>query len=278
MTGALAIRQRLQRGLAEGELHLLGEALEDSPATQGLADAFPARVLRLPAADAGLVGLATGMAMGGARVVVELAEPAALTQALPLLAEAQALHGDEFPLGLVLRVPCGPDRSFLPLDAALAIPALWVLSPGQPGEAAPLLDLAIQARRPVLLLEPRPVLAAGGPALPALPPGQLRALRGGAALSLLAWGPGVEAALDAAARLAEDGLDAEVLDLRSLRPLDEAGIAARLHETGRAVLVDAPSLLPRVVQAAFLRLEAPPGLAGPETSSILAAARAALQY
>lgn len=283
MNGALALREALDQlltaSLPQGGLHLLGEAVELSPVTAGLRARHPERVHLLPAADAGLVGFATGLCLSGASAVVELADPAALAAALPLLAEAASLGRDELPLRLVVRVPCGPDAEPAPVDALLAsAPGLVLASPSRAGELVPLLNAALASGRPAVLLEPRPVLGETVTDLPELPLGRLRCLREGEAGSIVAFGPAVPAALEAADLLAAEGVEVEVLDLRSLRPLDEAGLAAHLGRTGRAVLVGADAVLPAVVQAAFLRLEAPVGLAAPSPAAIAAAMRAALHY
>lgn len=279
MNGAQAIRQTLDQQLAAGALHLLGEALELSPATTGLLAQHPQRVHLLPAADAGLVGLATGLCLSGSAAVVELADPAALAAALALLAEAGSLGGEEFPLRLVLRVPCGPDAQPVALDALLAAaPGVAIASPSSAAELQPMLRAALAHGRPVVLLEPRAALAATPSDLPELPLGRLRCLREGARGTLLAFGPAVALALEAAEILDAEGVEVEVLDLRSLRPLDLDGIAAAVSQTGHAVLCGADALLSQVVQAAFLRLEAPVGLASHSPADIAAAMRVSLQY
>jgi pyruvate/2-oxoglutarate/acetoin dehydrogenase E1 component len=275
MNGAQAIRQTLDQQLAAGSLHLLGEALELSPATTGLLAAHPQRVHLLPAADAGLVGLATGLCLSGSSAVVELADPSALAAALAMLVEADTLGRDEFPLRLVLRVPCGPDAAALPLAGA---PGVAIASPSSAAELQPMLRAALSHGRPVVLLEPRSVLATSVSDLPELPLGTLRCLREGEHGTVLAFGPAVAEAMEAAELLAAEGVQVEVLDLRSLRPLDLEGIAAHVSQTGRAVLTGADGLLSQVVQAAFLRLEAPVGLASPSSAAIAAAMRATLQY
>lgn len=278
MTGHRALAEALAGALRDDpSVHLLGEALELTAAA-GLRAQVPDRVHLLPASDAGLVGIAVGMAWGGARPVVELAGPEALWGAVQQLGqEAAATHG-EFNAPVVLRVPLvpgGPDPSALLLGVA----GLTVAAAGQPGEAAALLRAALQAKGPVVLLEPVEVLAENTQDLAELPLGRARVLREGTQVTALAWGAGVGAALAAAEALAGQGLSLEVVDLRALTPLDLETVGASVRKTGRVLLVGgAGAALVGVVRAAFLRLEAPPAEVAADATAIAEAAAAALAY
>lgn len=289
MNGTRALHQALALALAgdlpdlPGPVHLLGEALELSPVTAGLRQRFPARVHLLPAADAGLVGLAIGFAMSGAVAVVELADAQALRAALPQLAEAGALSSAEAPLRVVVRVPTGPEDGPGHLEAMVqGLPGVALASAGRACELVSLLQAALRHPGPVVLAEPRAVLAAHHhEEPPALPLGRARLLATGEHATVLAWGAAVGPAQDAVAHLAEEGIHVDLLDLRSLVPLDAATIGQRVAHTGRAVLAGpAEPALQAAVHHAFLRLEAPPArVAEPaDALSIAAAVRAAVQF
>lgn len=259
MTGAQATRAVLSAALSGGApVRVLGEAIELSAATRGLVADYPERVHLLPAADATLVGLAVGMALGGDQPVVELAGPGSLPAAFAQLTQEAAGVSGEFRASVVVRVPVPPgvDAGLGPL---LAARGLQVVVASSPAEAGQLLEGALAASGPVVVVEPLAALAAGPDRLEALPLGTARVLREGDHATLLAIGDGVPAALAAADALAAEGVSVCVVDLRSLSPLDATVISARVQHTGRPVLVGVPSaVLPDVVEAAFLRLESPP--------------------
>ncbi len=278
MNGTKALHAALASALQDPRLRLLGEAVELSPATRGLAAAFPGQVHCLPASDAALVGVAIGMAMNGDKVVVELAGPESLPAALRELAQVQATR--ESPLTVVLRVPLAPGQAD-GAAAALAQGGLQVCAVGQAGDAATLLAAALQNGGPTVLFEPLDVLAEPAEALAEIAPGAARLLRQGDHATLLAWGAAVGAALDAADRLAQDGVSVDVLDLRCLAPLDRARIAERVRHTGRPVLAAgeaSAALLPGLLADAFLRLEAPPALPATSPDALVAAVHAALNF
>lgn len=279
MTGQIALASVLREAvLGDAAVHVLGEALELGAATRGLGALAPGRVHLLPAADATLLGVAVGMAMGGARPVVELAGPEALWGAIQQLGQEAAPLGGEFDAPVVVRVPLVPGA---PDPAALltSVPGLTVAAAGQAGEGAALLRAALRARGPVVLLEPQDVLAGAVEPAEDLPLGRARVLRAGAHATALCWGAGVGAALAAADALAGDGVALEVIDLRTLAPLDAATLGESVRKTGRVVLVGgAGAALGSAVREAFLRLEAPPVEAGADAAQIAAAVRAALNY
>ena len=278
MTGAEPLRAALGAALAaDPRVHLLGEALEHAPATRGLAARHPGRSTTLPMSERLQVEVALGMATGGAIPVLELATGAALWGALRGLADAAA-RGPELPARLVLRAPA----EGAPLAALLGVPGLAIAAASTQAEQSALLDAALAHVRgpqpgPVVLLEDADLPA--GEAHPALPLGQARRLREGGAVSLLSFGAAAAPCLEAAAALSAEGIEAEVIDLRSLRPLDARALSAALMATGRPVLVGAPrELLLDAALLAFLRLESPPGLAEPTVAAITAAARASATF
>lgn len=289
MIGSQAVHDTLRCAL-DGSLpetggapvHLLGEAVELSPATRGLTAVHPSRVHLLPASDAGLVGVGIGLALSGGVAVVELAEAAALWGALPQLAEAVALSSAECPVRLVVRVPCGPDAAALAPEALLrGLPGLAIGAPSTPEECGTMLRAALGHPGPTVLLESRPVLAGGqGQAPEPLGVGQARWLRQGEHATVLAWADAVQPALQAAADLAQQGVSVDVLDLRWLAPLDAAAIGQRVRHTGRVVVAGpAGAAVQAAVEHAFLRLEAPPVLVdAPEPAAIVAAVLDTLDY
>jgi len=280
MTGAQAIHAVLSEAMAaDKRVQVLGEALALSPASSGLMEKHPDQVHLLPAADATLIGVAVGMAIGGHRPVVELAGSAALWGAVQQLGQEAAAIGGEFSAPVVVRVPVGPDGFDLsPL--LTAVPGLTVACASNPTDAAALLKAALQHDGPTVLLEPMTVLAdspadnAAGVAL-----GQANVVREGAHVTVLAWGKGVAAADKAALILASEDIQAEIVDLRSLAPLDTETIGASVRKTGRVVLIGAgAAALITAVQSAFLRLESPPTTAEASVDRIVEEARGAIHY
>jgi pyruvate dehydrogenase E1 component beta subunit len=143
------------------------------------------------------------------------------------------------------------------------IPGLRVLVASTPGQAAGLLRFALASRSPTVLLEPRALYADRGPVLDTPTAPAQRVVREGRHVTLATWGAGVQATRDAADRLAAEGIDAEVLDLVQLAPLDTAALGERVRATGRLVVVhpDDPTMAHHVraaaADAAFLFLESP---------------------
>lgn len=279
MTGAERIRSVLSESLAQSDtVHVLGEAVALSPATTGLMAEHPDQVHLLPAADATLIGVAVGMAIGGKRPVVELAHPAALWGALQQLGQEAAAIDGEFSAPVVVRVPVGDGET--PHPPLTGIDGLTVASPSTPEDAGALLLAALKADGPVVLLEPRSVLAApAGNNEGVAVLGQASIVRAGTHVTALAWGDGVHEATKAATILAGEDIDLEVIDLRTLAPLDVDTIGESTRRTGRVVVVGAETTaLTSAVQAAFLRLESPPAQAKATAADIAAKARAAVHY
>jgi len=259
-------------------VHVLGEALELSPATTGLMGSHPERVHLLPAADASLLGTAVGMALTGAKPIVELAGGPSLWGALQQLGqEAGALTSSEFAVSVVVRVPLAPGSS-APLALLAALPGVTVAAAASADAAAELLEAALDARGPVVLLEPAESMGrsglTGGGSL-----GSAHTLRAGDHVSLLAFGAGVGAAMQAAGQLASEGISAEVIDLRTLSPLDVDTVGNSIRHTGRAIFVGTGGMvLSGAVQAAFLRLESPPAAVAPDAGDIVQAVQQSLRY
>ena len=282
MNTATTLRETLRSALEEDErVLLLGENVAKlggvHETSKGLADAFPGRVIDTPLSENGVVGLAVGLALGGRRPVVEL--EGGLQRTLEqLVDEAAAITrgSEEFSVPLVVRVAYGD----LPgLDGAhpeglvAGFEGLDVVAPSHAADAAALLNEALASDRPTVILEGRSLYPRRGEA----PTGE------GTDVSLFAYGAGVPLAVQAAEELARGGLSAEVVDLRSLWPLDLERLSASLRRTGRAVLVSgseayAARALGALTEACFLHLESPPARAELAVASIVEAARASVTY
>lgn len=255
----------------------------------GLADRAPGRVLDLPVADRGTLGLATGLALAGHRVVAELAAAGRLWASLEVLAEAAeiAAFGD-FPLRLSIRVPCGGEAGPIvdrPAAQALAaIEGLQVLSPSTAGLAFGCWEAALAARTPTVVLEPRTLINRRAEGTTPVKPGVAREIRPGGDVLLVSWGGGVSKAVQVADDLLDDGIQAGLLDLVSLSPLDTSTLGRVVASAGRVVVVDAPEggvateVIRAAIDEAFLRLEAPLLVVPPVAERIRSAATETALY
>jgi 2-oxoisovalerate dehydrogenase E1 component beta subunit len=247
--------------------------------TDGLARRFgEQRVFDTPLAEAGIVGTAIGMAMNGLVPVVEMQFDAfaypAFEQVTSHLAKLRNRTRGAIELPVVIRVPFGGGIGGVEhhSDSSEAYythtPGLRVVAPGTPGDAYRLLRQAIDCRDPVIFLEPKrrywtkeaTALTPGGP-----PIDRAVIRRPGRDVTLIAYGAMVATALAAADAAAEEGRDVEVIDLRSLSPLDDATLAESVRRTGRAVVVHEAAgfggygaeVAARVTELCFYSLEAP---------------------
>ncbi len=249
-------------------------------ATQGLQKEFGAeRVIDTPLAEGGIVGTAVGMALYGLRPVPEIQFAdfifPAFDQIVSEVAKYRYRSGGQFSCPMVIRTPYGGGikgghyHSQSPEAHFLHTPGLKVVVPANPHDAKGLLLSAIRDPDPVLFFEPKRVYRAAKGEVPegdyVVPIGKAAVTREGSQVTVIAWGAMWHEA-DRAAREAEaEGIDCEVLDLRSLQPLDLDAIVASVDKTGRAVVVhEAPrtcgfgaELVALVQERCFLHLEAP---------------------
>jgi 2-oxoisovalerate dehydrogenase E1 component beta subunit len=249
-------------------------------ATHGLYDEFGAdRVIDTPLAESGIIGTAVGMALYGLKPVPEIQFAdfifPAVDQIVSEVAKYRYRSGGQFTCPLVIRSPYGGGirgghyHSQSPETHFIHTPGLKVVVPATPEDAKGLLVSAIRDPDPVLFLEPKRVYRAAKGEVPdgeyAIPLGQAKVTRGGHGVTVIAWGAMWHEA-DQAAREAEaEGIDCEVLDLRSLQPLDIDAIVHSVTKTGRAVVVhEAPrtcgfgaELSALIQERCFLSLEAP---------------------
>jgi 2-oxoisovalerate dehydrogenase E1 component beta subunit len=249
-------------------------------ATTGLYEEFgPDRAIDTPLAESGIIGAALGMALYGIKPVPEIQFAdfifPAMDQIVSEVAKYRYRSGGQFTCPMVIRTPYGGGirgghyHSQSPETHFIHTAGLKVVVPATPEDAKGLLISAIRDPDPVLFFEPKRVYRAARGEVPegdyAIPIGQARVTRAGHQVTLIAWGAMWHEA-DQAAREAEaEGIDAEVLDLRSLQPLDVEAVVRSVTKTGRAVVVhEAPrtcgfgaELSALVQERCFLHLEAP---------------------
>jgi pyruvate dehydrogenase E1 component beta subunit len=258
-------------------------------ATDGLLDEFGAdRVVDMPLAEAAIVGASIGLAASGLVPVAELQflgfSHQAFHQIGAQLARMRYRSQGRFPMPVVLRAPFGggvrtPELHSEALEAPFVqSPGLAVVTPATPADAKGLLQTAIRSSDPVLFCEPlrgyRLVTGEVPDGDCAIPFGRSRVAREGDDVTIVAWSAAVQVAEKAADVLAEEGISATVLDLRTLVPLDEAGLVDAVSATGRCVVVhEAPlsagfgaEVVATVNDGAFWSLEAPVArVAAPDT-------------
>jgi 2-oxoisovalerate dehydrogenase E1 component beta subunit len=249
-------------------------------ATAGLQQEFGVtRVVDTPLAEGGIIGAATGMALYGLRPVAEIQFAdfiyPAFDQIVNEVSKFRYRSGGQYSCPLTIRTPYGGGikgghyHSQSPEALFLHTPGLKVVVPSGPYDAKGLLLSAIRDPDPVLFFEPKRVYRAAKAEVPEgeylVPLGQAAVTRPGTQVTLIAWGAMWHEA-DQAAREAEgEGIDCEVLDLRTLQPLDVEAICASVKKTGRAVVVhEAPrtcgfgaELSALIQERCFLSLEAP---------------------
>ncbi|MBV8972185.1 MAG: pyruvate dehydrogenase complex E1 component subunit beta [Sphingomonadaceae bacterium] len=220
--------------------------------TQGLLDEFgPARVVDTPITEYGFAGLGTGAAMGGLKPIVEFMTFNFAMQAIDHIINSAAktnyMSGGQMRCPIVFRGPNGSasrvaaqhSQNYVPWYAS--VPGLIVISPYDAASAKGLLKSAIRSPDPVVFLE-NELLYGHSFDVPdaevALEIGRAAVVRPGRDVTVVSYSIGVGVAFDAAAKLAEEGIDAEVIDLRTLRPLDRATVLASLKKTNRVVVVE----------------------------------------
>lgn len=238
----------------------------------------PARVMDTPLAESGIIGVAVGLCMYGMRPVAEVQFDGfvypAFEQIISHLAKYHNRSRGAVHMPMVLRLPFGggigavEHHSESPEAYFVHTAGLKVVIPSTPADAFVLLVAAIEDPDPVIFLEPKRryylkedlQLPVQGP-----PIGQALVRREGTDVSVFAYGPSVKVAMDAAAQGAEEGRSLEVVDLRSLVPLDLDTVLGSVRKTGRAIVVhEAPrscgfgaELAALIAEGAFYSMEAP---------------------
>jgi pyruvate/2-oxoglutarate/acetoin dehydrogenase E1 component len=220
--------------------------------TTGLGNIFGKdRAIATPISEAGFVGMSVGAAMRGMRPVVELMYidfiGVCMDQIINQAAKMRYMTGGQVSIPMVLRLPMGSGRRNAGqhsqcLESLLAhIPGLKMVAPTTPYDAKGLLKAAIRDDDPVMFLEHKLMFANKGE-VPAddyiVPIGKAAIRREGKDVTIIAWSRQVLYAMEAAEELQKEGIDAEVIDLRSLVPLDWETIAESVHKTRRVVVTE----------------------------------------
>ncbi len=257
----LTLVQAINRGLheameADDDVLVLGEDVGVNGgvfrATEGLYKAFGAdRVIDTPLSETGIVGTAIGMALYGLKPIAEIQfldfiYPA-FDQIVSELAKFRYRSGGQYPCHVVIRSPYGGGIKgglyhSQSTEAYFCHTAgLKVVIPSTPADAKGLLLTAVHDEDPVIFLEPKRIYRSVSGEVPdgdhRVPFGRARLVREGSDVSIFAYGAMIPLVESASEALAKEGISAEVLDLRTLVPLDEAAIVASAEKTGRVVIV-----------------------------------------
>ena len=256
------VREALRDGMAEEmradeRVFVMGEEVAEYQGaykvTQGLLDEFgPKRVIDTPITEYGFAGIGTGAAMGGLRPIVEFMTFNFAMQAIDHIINSAAktnyMSGGQMRCPVVFRGPNGAasrvgaqhSQNFGPWYAS--VPGLIVIAPYDAADAKGLMKAAIRCEDPVVFLENELVYGRSFdvPDLDdyVLPIGKARIMREGADVTIVAYSIAVGLALEAAEELAGEGIDAEVIDLRTLRPLDKEAVLTSLAKTNRLVIAE----------------------------------------
>jgi pyruvate dehydrogenase E1 component beta subunit len=284
MTYREACRQALRDALlADPRVFVMGEDVGKYggcyAVTKGLLEEFGAeRIVDTPLAENGFVGAGIGAAVAGLRPIVEIMtcnfSLLALDQILNNAATMSHMSGGQFAVPLVIRMATGAGRQLAAqhshsLEGWYAhIPGLKVLAPATVEDARHMLAAALADPNPVLIFEHIVLYNAEGeldPSVKGVDIAKARVHRPGRDVTLVGYGNSLPKCLAASQLLAADGIEAEVIDLRVLRPLDSATVATSLARTRRCVIVDegwrsgslSAELAARLAEECFFDLDAP---------------------
>jgi pyruvate dehydrogenase E1 component beta subunit len=276
-----ALREALQR---DARVFLMGEDVGmyggSYAVSKGLLEEFgPQRIRDTPLSELGFVGAGIGAALGGLRPIVEIMTVnfslLALDQLVNTAAALRHMSGGQFNVPLVVRMATGAGRQLAAqhshsLEGWYAhVPGLRVLAPATVEDARHMLWLALQENDPVIMFEHAQLYNVVAPLAPDaattvdIEHGRIR--RSGRDLTLVTFGGMLPPTLAAAEQLAQQGIEAEVIDLRVLRPLDDATILDSVRRTHRALVVDeewrsgslAAEISARIMEQGFYELDAP---------------------
>src|SRR5207247_688667 len=218
--------------------------------TEGLLDEFPDRVFDTPLAEGGIIGTAIGMALYGLRPVPEIQFMdfiyPAFDQIVSEAAKMRYRSGGQFTVPMTIRTPFGGGirgghyHSQSSEAYFCHTPGLKVVVPSTPKEAKGLLTASIRDPDPVMFLEPKKLYRSSREEVPEgevlVPLGEAAVRRPGKDVSLIAYGYMAQVCLEAATKAAAKGVEAEVIDLRTLVPLDESTVLASVKQPGRAAV------------------------------------------
>ncbi|MCX7599288.1 MAG: alpha-ketoacid dehydrogenase subunit beta, partial [Armatimonadetes bacterium] len=280
-----ALREALEEEMERDEcVVLIGEDIAEYGGafkiTADIVHRFgPERVRNTPISEAGFVGIAIGAAMTGLRPVVEIMFMDFITLAMDQLinhaAKFRYMYNGQVSVPLVVRTPAGAGRRYGPTHSQslerhfVSTPGLLVVAPATPADAKGLLKAAIRCDDPVIFVESKILYGRRGEVPEGdyvTPLGRARVALEGTDVTIVAWSRMVEESIRAAEALNERGVQAEVIDLRTLAPLDMAAIAASVQKTGRVVVAEegpltggvGAEIVSRIVAECFYDLDAPP--------------------
>jgi pyruvate dehydrogenase E1 component beta subunit len=220
--------------------------------SQGLLEKYgPERVIDTPISEEGFTGIGIGAAMAGLRPIVEWMtlnfSLQAVDQLISNAAKMRYMSGGQFSVPVVFRGPNGP-AEYLGAQHSQALqslyahfPGLKVVAPSTPADGKGLLKSAIRDDNPVLFLESEMMYGVKGEVPDGehlIPLGQAEVKRAGSSVTIVSYSKPMRMVLEAAEALAAEGIDAEVVDLRTIRPLDEKTIFDSVVKTSRCVIVD----------------------------------------
>ena len=286
----ITVREALREAMAEEmrrdpNVFLMGEEVGQYQGaykiSQGLLDEFgPKRVIDTPITEHGFAGLGVGAAFGGLRPIVEFMTwnfaMQAIDQIINSAAKTLYMSGGQMGAPMVFRGPNGAASRVAAQHSQCYsawyahVPGLKVVIPSNPADAKGLLKSAIRDPNPVLVLENEMLYGVSGPVPKVddwlVPIGKARIAREGKDVTIVSFARGMNYALAAAETLAGEGIDAEVIDLRSLRPIDWDTILASVRKTNRLVTVEeawptcsiGSEICAQVAIQAFDHLDAPP--------------------
>ncbi|MGF1649103.1 MAG: pyruvate dehydrogenase complex E1 component subunit beta [Hyphomicrobiaceae bacterium] len=259
---SITMREALRDAMAEEmrrdpNVFLMGEEVAQYQGaykvSQGLLDEFgDKRVIDTPITEQGFAGIGVGAAFAGLRPIVEFMTwnfaMQAIDQIINSAAKTLYMSGGQMGCPIVFRGPNGAASRVAAQHSQCYsswyahVPGLKVVAPSNPADAKGLMKAAIRDPNPVLVLENEMLYGAAGevPKLDdwVLPIGKARIARAGSHVTIVSFSRGMVYALAAAERLAEDGIEAEVIDLRSLRPIDWPAIFSSVRKTNRLVTVE----------------------------------------
>jgi len=285
MTMREALRDAMAEEMrADKDVFVMGEEVAEYQGaykvTQGLLQEFgDKRVIDTPITEHGFAGLGVGAALAGLKPIVEFMTwnfaMQAIDQIINSAAKTLYMSGGQMGAQIVFRGPNGAAARVAAQHSQdysawySHIPGLRVISPSNPADAKGLLKAAIRDPNPVVFLENEILYGQSGPVPKlddfVLPIGKARIARAGKDVTIVSWSMGMRYALEAAETLAKDGIEAEVIDLRTLKPMDTETIIESVKKTGRVVTVEegwaqsgvGAEIAARVMEQAFDYLDAP---------------------
>ncbi len=279
-----AVRKAIRVAMEKDErVFLMGEDVGhyggSFAVSMGLLELFGSqRIIDTPLSESAFTGAGIGAALGGMRPIVEIMTVnfslLALDQIMNNAATLLHMSGGQFNVPLVIRMGTGGGKQLAAqhshsLEGWYAhIPGLKVLTPATVQDAYDMIGLALEDPDPVLIFENPLLYNAKGTLDPQQEPlsiGKAKVHRTGKDVSILTYGINLFKSLEAAQTLASEGIDAEVIDLRSLRPLDDAAIMQSVRKTHRVLIVDegwksgsiSAEIMARINEQAFYELDAP---------------------